>query len=75
MPAYLGQCDPAPSSLSGARRSLATLDEMNRVMLYVAYLVCPQRWQSTTGNQKWLPVEVYNFLLMRDILNVILTEF
>ena len=52
---------------------------MNRVML--AYLVCPQRWQSTTGNQKWLGIkqklyfEAYNFLLMQNNLNLIFTQF
>ena len=50
----------AYSSLSGTRRSLSTPDKMNRVML--AYLDCPQQWQSTAGNTKWLPIKKKVFL-------------
>ena len=54
------------------------MDEMNRVML--AYLVCPQRWQSTIGNQNDCPLkkiyfEAFNFLLMQNNLNFILQNF
>ena len=61
-----------------ARRSLTTVNEMNRVML--AYLVCPQRWLSTIGNQNDCPLkkiyfEAFNFLLMQNNLNFILQNF